>query len=135
VKVWDVETGQELHSLVGGGPNVAFSPVGKRLASLGFDGTVKVWDVQTGQEILTFKLGAQYGPSSLAFSPDGTRLAWASFGRSGQKGTVTVWDAQTGQETLTLTDIRSRLVAFSPDGHRLATGSIIYDATPLPEKP
>jgi WD40 repeat protein len=47
---------------------------------------------------------------------------------------VKVWDAQTGQETLTLTGT-GRNVAFSPDGHRLASGVTICDATPLPEKP
>ena len=51
-----------------------------------------------------------------------------------------VWDAQTGQELLTLKGgghVNS--VAFSPDGHRLASdagGTVtIWDATPLPEKP
>jgi WD40 repeat protein len=71
VKLWDAQTGQEIHSLKDGGYYVAFSPDGKRLASGGgeSDPTVKVWDAQTGQMILSFK-----GPSwvaSVAFSPDG----------------------------------------------------------------
>src|SRR5262249_15945917 len=57
---------------------------------------------------------------SVAFSPDGTRLASAS-----QDHTVKVWDTGTGQEVLTLKshtdDVSS--VAFSHDGARLASGS------------
>ena len=56
--------------------------------------TVKVWDAQTGQELLSFKGTSAY-VSSVAFSPDGKRLASASWA-----ATVKVWDAQTGQELL-----------------------------------
>ncbi len=84
------------------------------------DQTVKVWDAATGQETLTLK-GHTSGVTSVAFSPDGKRLASASWDR-----TVKVWDAATGQETLTLKghtgDVTS--VAFSPDGKRLASASV-----------
>ena len=57
---------------------------------------MKVWDAATGQEILTLK-GHTDAVTSVAFSPDGKRLASASSDQ-----TVKVWDAATGQETLTL---------------------------------
>jgi WD40 repeat protein len=45
VKVWDVQSGQELLSLEGGGwGGVAFSPDGHRLAAGAANGTVKIWD-------------------------------------------------------------------------------------------
>ena len=51
--------------------------------------------------------------TSVAFSPDGKRLASASVDQ-----TVKVWDAATGQETLSLKGHIGRVfsVAFSPDG-------------------
>ena len=57
---------------------------------------MKVWDATSGQETLTLK-GHTDEVWSVAFSPDGKRLASASGDQ-----TVKVWDATSGQETLTL---------------------------------
>ncbi|RYP19440.1 hypothetical protein DL765_003341 [Monosporascus sp. GIB2] len=58
--------------------------------------------------------------SSVAFSPDGSRLASGS-----EDCTVRVWDAATGACLSTLEDHGDWVnsVAFSPDGSRLASGS------------
>jgi tetratricopeptide (TPR) repeat protein len=91
VKVWDVATGQELHTLKGhtGEVNsVAFSPDGQRLASASLDRMVKVWDVVTGQGVLTLP-GHADSVNSVVFSPDGQRLA-----SGGKDGTVIIWESK-----------------------------------------
>jgi WD40 repeat protein len=128
VKVWDAKTGQEVLSLESDSFGVAFSPDGKRLASVG-----KVWDPQTGQELFSFKGDTHGYLTGVAYSPDGKRLA------SSSGSEVKVRDAQTGQELLTLiggSDIQR--LAF-PNDHWLVSAAgrtvRIWDGTPLPEKP
>jgi eukaryotic-like serine/threonine-protein kinase len=69
-------------------------------------------------EALTFKGHAGW-VASVAFSPDGQRLASGSADQ-----TVKIWDSANGRELLALkghTDVVTS-VAFSPDGGRLASG-------------
>ncbi|MBO0719933.1 MAG: PD40 domain-containing protein [Blastocatellia bacterium] len=129
---------------------VAFSPDGKRLATVSVDHAVKLWDVATRLEMLTINRDLPDGNQhvtgdpgnklweattakektnlngyvvhpSVAFSPDGKKLL-----TGGSDCNARVWDAVTGQVLLTLGGHSKAVysVAFSPDGRRLATASI-----------
>jgi WD40 repeat protein len=79
---------------------------------------VQLWDVATGQQLraLTrpeFPLLVLHRGHSLAFSPDGRKLAAAG------NRYLRVWDVDAG--TALLTPVGGRAVSFSPDGRRLAT--------------
>src|SRR5436190_1281904 len=64
--------------------------------------------------------GTRSGTSSVAFSPDGRRVAG-----TGPDDTVLLWDAATGQELRRFAGHENTVnaVAFSPDGKLLASGS------------
>lgn len=132
-RLWDAATGKEVrtlrHPLVN---SVAFSPDGKWLASastssdgklsLGdrsVDPTIKLWEVATGDEVRTLR-GHTFYVYSVAFSPDGKRLASGS-----RDETVRLWDVATGKETHILKTCNgwALSVAFSPDGKTLAVGT------------
>jgi WD40 repeat protein len=113
VKVWDATSGKEFRTFPGRAglhDAMALSPDGTRLASAGV-----VWDPATGNDLSSFR--GFNGVSSVAFSPDGQRLA-VTRGESA----VEVWDTAAGRETLTIRGGYTP-VAFSPDGKRLASAS------------
>jgi len=133
VRLWDPVTGQPVSAplpagsatraataVVGGVRGVAFSPVGKLLASADADGTVRLWNLVTGQPVGASLRTDTGWVSGVAFSPDGKLLASAD-----DDGTVRLWDPATGQPVGAPlpadTGGSVNGVAFSPDGTLLAS--------------
>jgi WD40 repeat protein/tetratricopeptide (TPR) repeat protein len=154
-RVWDARTGALLRELKGHTTGVecaAFSPDGTQLVtggdalprSLGLGGLTgdqgpgetKVWDTRTWKPLFDLK-GHTGGVSSVAFSPDGTRIVTGG-GDFNVPGEVKVWDAQKeGKALLELNGMTSSwgsTVSFSPDGTRIITGNDDGTATVVDAK-
>jgi serine/threonine-protein kinase len=120
VRVWDVETGEQLRQFA-----VPF-PTARGLALLGAnrlvvtftaDPTVRMYDLNIGKELWQFS-GHTKGVISAAALPGGKR-----FLTSGHDGTVRLWDGDSGQEQARF-DMKSPAhgLAVTPDGKQFLVG-------------
>ena len=153
VRLWDLQTGAELHRMDGHTDmvwDVAFTPDGRSVLSASADKTLILWDVETGAEIRRFE-GHVEPIISLALSPDGTTAL--SYARDGR---LIHWDIATGTAIRTSDEWQNinigewGVVVFSPDGQHaaltsgetistditvwnLATGDVTYQPQPAPQ--
>ena len=132
LRLWDVSTGQLTVTRSGDDSisSVVFSPDGRILASAHFNGHVTLWSVAESElrDWLTIKQPPFLQWDSLAFSPDGGTLAIGG-GQYHQPGEVVLWDMESQRIRATLKGHTNQIrdIAFSPDGHRVAT--VNYDRT------
>jgi WD40 repeat protein len=132
IRFWDADTGRELRTVTApwGILAVSWSPDGRRLASANWnDKSVSVWDTSTGQEVRP-RLPHADQLFSVAFHPDGRRVAASDFG-----GHVIVWDTASGKQLFrrAVLDRDGASLGWSPDGRRLATAArgnavLVWDA-------
>ncbi|MFP3040601.1 caspase family protein [Treponema primitia] len=127
IKIWSFESWQELQAFPGYGP-VVYSPDGRRLVCKSLDRTIKVWDVESGQELRTFSAQSSGGLKSLAYSPDGRKIAGGYSGTGkGNESFVSIWDVESGQELRTISGFSNwqtaMTIAFSPDGRQIVSGT------------
>ena len=132
--IWDIETGDIVHELVGHDTNlqvqgVAFSPDGRTLLTGSEDTTMILWDVATGKLLHRFE-GHTNAVFTVHFSPDGQSALSTSL-----DNTMILWDIATGR-------ILRRFIGhtnwvfnarFTPDGTRILSASrdgtlILWDA-------
>src|SRR5208337_4221165 len=136
IRVWDIASGAPLRVLrppigpIAGNQLIAaaLTPDGRTLAAGGSGwrlGEVPIYliDLATGRILRVLK-GHTSNVLSLAFSPDGERLASGSTDRTSR-----IWSAASGRCERVLEGHEDFVhdVAFAPDGHHLATAS--YDKT------
>jgi WD40 repeat protein len=123
----------EMHLLLnipahsGGVPDVAYTPDGKLIASIGAKREVKLWNTNSGELLHTFDGADEFG-SGLAFSPDGNTLAGAFTTQ------VILWDIASGERITTLSgqlfddavgyNVGVGKISFSQDGEYLATANM-----------
>jgi len=104
----------------------AFSGIGPRVASAGFDHLVRLWDANTGAQIGKPLAGHHGAIRSLAFSPDGERIVSAS-----DDGELRLWDVSKGQLIKCATTTGSPcsgIAASDPSSSRPGISSVAYSA-------
>jgi WD40 repeat protein len=141
---WDLEAGRPARTVEGHtrwARQLAVSPDGSRIASVGDDMVCRVWDATSGRRLHELRSHAERTPQHFAsmlyccaFSADGRHLATGD-----RVGHIVVWDAATGRQVGSVEApglytwdgvqrIRSiggvRALAFSPDGRHLAAGGV-----------
>ena len=83
------------------------------------DNTARIWDAATAKEIAVLR-GHQWGVSSAAFSPDGSRIVTASLDQ-----TARIWDTATAKQIAVLSGHENFVLsaAFNSDGSCIVTAS------------
>jgi len=122
LRVWDIESGEEIQRLVGHTSSVdavAVTPDGKHAISGSWDNTLMVWDIESGEEIQRL-VGHTGEVSAVAVTPDGKHAISGSSDK-----TLRVWDIESGEEIQTLEGHTAEVdaVAVTPDGKHAISGS------------
>lgn len=151
-RLWNAEKGTLLHELRGHAeitphhfPSMlftcAFTPDGRHVATADKVGHIVVWNVETGKPATTLEAPGMYtwdpvqrrhsigGIRSIAFAPDGERLAVGGIAKIGNidhldgKARIEVFDWHKGERTHEILDDKFKglieCLAFDPSGHWL----------------
>ena len=115
-------------------PSLSWSPDGNYLAVANQYGSgssawnrARIWDIQA-QELITELAGHSDLITSVAWSPDGSRIATSSIDQ-----TAIIWDATTFEQLITINyEVPIEEIAWDSDNNRIATaidfGVFIWDA-------
>jgi RNA polymerase sigma factor (sigma-70 family) len=137
VRVWDAESGKELHTLTSHEQEVlgvAFEPDGKHFVTVATDGwsgpnfanksgEIKRWNLESGKEVRNYSAPGELPTLGVAVSPDGKRMA-VTGGANGALARVTLLDIATG-DTIWVHEKDLMWpytpVDFSADGKKIVT--------------
>jgi WD40 repeat protein len=129
LRIWDVATGTESRTaeLREHVSEVEASPDGTQIAGVAAEAAI-VWDAASGHEVFALTLRGAAASNGVAWSPEGTWLAFAE----SENGRIVVVD-RAWREVTTLEDsgFELRDLAFSPDGDLLAAASWFRDRIDL----
>ncbi|KAF8129300.1 hypothetical protein EV363DRAFT_1169255, partial [Boletus edulis] len=119
VQVWRVQDGKKMATMqVHGVKCVAVSKDGRWIAAGTYTpGEVFLWDAKTYLQVWEHKLRHSGDIRAIDFSPNSTRLIYASW------KTATVLDVTTGKQVQTLNRGWYIAAKYSPDGTRIATAT------------
>lgn len=122
LKVWDLESGEDLCTLTGHTGRVTAVAVtldGHHVISSSWDRTLKVWSLKNKQVLCTLK-GHTDKVTAVAVTSDGQRAISASTDH-----TLKVWDLDSGVALLTLNGHTKHVntVAMTPDGQYAVSGA------------
>ncbi|TAA73696.1 MAG: WD40-like Beta Propeller Repeat [Candidatus Electronema aureum] len=118
IRIWDVQTGHCLRTLIGAGSIANFSPDGQIIAASNvYKKGIDFWEVSTGSHLKTFKKVDGYP----TFSTDSSLFAVSN----SNDYTIGIWEVATGKHLQTLKGHTAPLnmLAFSPAGLLLASSS------------
>ena len=117
VRVLETASGRVLNTFLMAGSSLCFSPDNKKLVTGGF-GILRVWDLNRGYVLKDLSTLAG-DIVSMAYSPDGNRIAIGNINRS-----LNIWDMSSYTLTKTITGFSNSILstAFSPDGSKILTG-------------
>ncbi|TWU28997.1 protein kinase domain-containing protein [Novipirellula artificiosorum] len=100
---------------------VDWSPDGKQIATVSYDGSCRVFNAATGQQDQAWHLGKTI-LKCVAWAPDGQSLAWGS---AADEGLVRIWDKATDKVTQFQPSKESVWsICWNQSGTEIMTGSI-----------
>ncbi|NLS91591.1 MAG: protein kinase [Planctomycetaceae bacterium] len=130
IRIWDLGNGSLRSILIYPGRDgavraLAWAPGGSYLAAAYQSGILMIWDVDNGTVLPDDLSTRSLAAGSLAWSPDGTVLAYVDKSPDQDAhDVVMLWDFKANKPLASLEGARDRLraVAFAPDGSKVAAG-------------